>query len=129
MVTEMQVVVTAGIIVVVAVVSWCAAAWWCAGRYEEIITDREEEIDGLKEMLGWDQRLDAAVIQLAPEVAHEAWLAHEEQALAVANDQLPRMSSWQAAELNHDDLSVTAWTQAQAENMDAFIASMAGYGR
>jgi hypothetical protein len=40
-----------------------------------------------------------------PEVAHEAWLAHEELAVDLAND----------------DPTVSAWTQAMAESMDAWL--------
>jgi hypothetical protein len=130
MITEMQVVVTSGIVVLVAVVTWCAAAWWCAGRYEEIITDREEEIDGLKDMLGWDQRLGQAA---APEVAHDdpvteiisaraEFDVHAGQAMAVANSPDPgRVVAWAPL---CADLSVTAWTQAMAADMDRYIESM-----
>lgn len=40
-----------------------------------------------------------------PRVAHEAWLAHTEQAMDVAND----------------DPTVSAWTQQMAESMDQWI--------
>jgi hypothetical protein len=132
-ITETQVVITAGIIVVVAVVSWCAAAWWCAGRYEEIVSDLEDERDELtrrshqlaEDLCGAETAaLGAAVIRwpgrhlalVAPEVAHEEDLmfaAHADLALKVASD---------------GDMSVTAWTAAQAADMDAFIASLASYG-
>jgi hypothetical protein len=45
---------------------------------------------------------------IPPEVAHEAWLAHTEQAMDLAND----------------DPTVSAWTQAAAERMDAFLAGL-----
>jgi hypothetical protein len=42
------------------------------------------------------------------EVAHEAWLAHTELAMDLAND----------------DPTVSAWTQQMAESMDAFLAGL-----
>ena len=42
------------------------------------------------------------------DVAHKAWLAHTEQAMDLAND----------------DPTVSAWTQAAAERMDAFLAGL-----
>ncbi|HLX48115.1 MAG TPA: hypothetical protein VKS82_07270, partial [Streptosporangiaceae bacterium] len=46
-----------------------------------------------------------------PEVAHEAWLAHTDLAIAIANDPA-----------NDDDFSVTAWTQEKGEMLDAWLA-------
>jgi hypothetical protein len=46
--------------------------------------------------------------EIPPEVAHEAWLAHTEQAMDLAND----------------DPTVSAWTQEMAQSMDAFLAGL-----
>jgi hypothetical protein len=55
------------------------------------------------------QRADGSIVpaaSVAPEVAHEAWLAHTEQAMDLAND----------------DPTVSAWTQEMAQSMDAWLA-------
>jgi hypothetical protein len=49
-----------------------------------------------------------------PEVAHEAWLAHTEQALDLANEDAAARR----------DLTDTGWTRRMAEDMDAFIARL-----
>jgi hypothetical protein len=46
-----------------------------------------------------------AFLRPPPEVAHEAWLAHTEQAMDLAND----------------DPTVSAWTQQMAESMDQWL--------
>ena len=54
------------------------------------------------------QRRTSTAAFLDPDQAHEAWLAHTEQAMDVAND----------------DPTVSAWTEGMAARMDAFLAGL-----
>jgi len=71
-----------------------------AYRPHQLLAARHDSPDVTGPLTDWEK--------VPPEVAHEAWLAHTEQAMDLAND----------------DPTVSAWTQAAAERMDAFLAGL-----
>lgn len=129
--TETKIVILTVAMLAVAVVVWAGAAWWSAGRYEEIISDLEDERDELTRrawMLAEDLGLAesaalAEAVQVHPAGCHlrpvedVPWDEHAEIALAVVADEVPA-----------EDLSVTGWTAKMAADMDEFISSIASYG-
>lgn len=61
----------------------------------------------------------------SPEVAHEAWLAHTEQAMQLANPMYQESDgSIVPAAIPADPRSDTQWTRDMAEDMSRFLAGL-----
>ena len=119
--------------------------WWGWGRgWDHAVEDarrrraqaaarRTSLIDYRPPEVAHEEAISLVSRFLDPQVAHEAWLAYEEQTLTLANETLGEEwdrihPGWrdQAPALVRPDLTDSAYIQDMGERMDRFLAELCG---